>query len=125
MGNPVVHFAIYYDDADRARTFYEQLFGWTFEAWGPPGYWKIATDADTGATAGALTKRTSPRAEGGPNAYRCTIAVDDVDTTIAAIEAAGGHRASPTVSIPGVGDVAEFIDSEGNRVAAMRYDTLP
>ena len=47
MGN-VRHFAINADDMARARTFYERLFGWTFEAWGPPGFLMISTgDAAT------------------------------------------------------------------------------
>lgn len=122
MGNAVVHFAVYYDDAERAREFYEAVFGWTFEAWGPPGYWKIATGNPHGARAGALTARPGPRGEGAPNAFRCTIEVDDVDATMAIVEARGGSRASPTVGIPHVGDVAEFTDPEGNLVAMMRYD---
>ncbi len=122
MGSPVVHFAVYYDDADRARGFYEAVFGWTFEPWGPPGYWKIDTGSDHGARSGALSARAAARGEGAPNAYRCTIAVDDVDATMARIEAAGGGRASATATIPGVGDVAEFTDSEGNLACVMRYE---
>ena len=29
-------FAIHVDDVDRARAFYEAVFGWVFEPWGPP-----------------------------------------------------------------------------------------
>ncbi|MEN0062321.1 MAG: VOC family protein [Myxococcota bacterium] len=123
MGQPVVHFAVYYDDAERARAFYESAFGWTFEAWGPPGYWKISTGHPTGIQAGALTKRTTPRGDGSPNAYRCTIAVDDVEAMMARIVSLGGTRASATVTIPHVGDVAEFTDPEGNLACVMRYDT--
>ena len=31
------HFSINADDLGRARTFYAAVFGWRFEAWGPPG----------------------------------------------------------------------------------------
>ena len=37
----VAHFAINADDLPRARRFYEQVFGWTFQAWGPPGFYMI------------------------------------------------------------------------------------
>lgn len=122
MGNPVVHFAIYCDDAERAIAFYRELFGWSFETWGPPGYWKIETGAEVGATAGALSQRSEPRGEGAPNAFRCTIAVADADAVMARIEVHGGRRASTTATIPGVGSVAEFVDPEGNLGCVMAYE---
>lgn len=122
MGHPVVHFAVYYDgEPDDIIRFYEALFGWRFEAWGPPGYFKIATEAELGATAGALSMRTSPRGEGAPNAYRCTIAVSDADTMMQQIEDHGGKRRSATADIPGVGAVAEFEDPAGNLACVMAY----
>ena len=36
-------FAIHVDDVDRARRFYEAIFGWQFEPWGPPGFYLILT----------------------------------------------------------------------------------
>ena len=36
MPNDVAHFAIHADDCQRAKRFYEEVFGWTFEPWGPP-----------------------------------------------------------------------------------------
>jgi len=121
MGDPVVHFAVYCDDAERAMAFYGAVFGWTFEAWGPPGYWKIGVGTEAGATMGALSRRTAPRGEGTPNAYRCTIAVDDLDATMGAIRAHGGTVADVVADIPGVGRVVEFTDPEGNLVCAMQY----
>ena len=122
MGHPVVHFAVYYDDDPaRAIAFYEAVFGWRFEAWGPPGYFKIATGSDRGATEGALSRRESARGDGAPNAYRCTIAVPDLDAAMHAIEQHGGARASITIDIPQVGRVAEFRDPEGNLACVMRY----
>lgn len=122
MGMPVVHFAVYCDDADRAIAFYGTVFGWGFEAWGPPGYFKIDVGADKGVVAGALSVRTAPRAEGTPNAYRCTLSVTDLDASLAAIEANGGQRASNVAQIPGVGRVVEFTDPEGNLACIMQYE---
>ncbi len=34
----VAHFAINANDVDRAKRFYERVFGWKFNAWGPPGF---------------------------------------------------------------------------------------
>ncbi len=37
------HFSIHADNCQRAKAFYEQVFGWTFEPWGPPNFWRIHT----------------------------------------------------------------------------------
>ena len=121
MGNPVVHFAVYADDPERAMGFYSAVFGWRFEAWGPPGFWRVFTGEGPGLTEGALSQRVREKVVGAPNAYRCTISVSDVDATLAQVEAHGGEVVSATAHIPGVGSVAEFRDTEGNLVCAMRY----
>ncbi|MGF1469154.1 MAG: VOC family protein [Sandaracinaceae bacterium] len=123
MANSVVHFAIYCDDPDRAITFYRGVFGWSFEPWGPPGYWKITAGAldDPGATNGALSRRQAPRADGAPNAYRCTISVRDLDAMMARVTDHGGSLRGPVADIPGVGRVVEFLDPEGNLACLMQY----
>lgn len=120
---PVVHFAVYADDPERAMAFYSQVFGWSFEPWGPPGFWRINVEQTDGPGLfeGALSQRTAPRGEGAPNAYRCTISVPDLDVVMAAVEAAGGSIKPPVADIPYVGRVVEFIDTEGNLACLMQY----
>ena len=43
MANNLASFAIRVDDVDRARAFYEAVFAWRFEPWGPPGFYLIHT----------------------------------------------------------------------------------
>ena len=64
MPNPIAHFDIRADDLARTRRFYERVFGWTFEAWGPPDFFLIWTGAphEPGAVHGSLSKRWEPRA---------------------------------------------------------------
>ena len=63
--NNVCHFAIHADDVGRARTFYEQVFGWRFEEWGPPDFYLIKTSNEQSpGILGALQKRTQPLGEG-------------------------------------------------------------
>ena len=47
MANSIVHFEIFATDVERAREFYENVFGWTFEAGGPPDFYLIATGSNT------------------------------------------------------------------------------
>jgi hypothetical protein len=46
--------------------------------------------------------------------FECTIAVENIDQTIRAIEGNGGRLATPKFHIPTVGTVADFVDTEGN-----------
>ena len=53
---------------------------------------------------------------------RCTISVDDLDATSQSIAAAGGQVTMQPFRIEGVGTLIMFVDTEGNRAGAMRYD---
>ena len=120
----VVHFAIHADDVERARTFYETVFGWRFEAWGPPDFYLVHTGPDDApGIHGALQKRQSPLLEGqGVSAYECTVSVADVRALVAVLETAGGEILSPPTEIPTVGTVLQFRDTEGNVACAMQYE---
>jgi predicted enzyme related to lactoylglutathione lyase len=43
MSNNLVFFAIHAEDLPKAQRFYEKVFGWKFQPWGPPGFFLIAT----------------------------------------------------------------------------------
>lgn len=117
--NQLAHFAIHADDIERARQFYEAVFGWTFEAWGPPEFYLIHTRP--GGPHGALQKRRNPVGGEGMIGYECTIAVADVHAAVCAIEQAGGAITSPPFKIPTVGTLAMFKDTEGNIAGVMQY----
>src|ERR1700712_3600972 len=122
--NQVAHFAINADDLNRARRFYEKVFGWRFEAWGPPGFFKIATsDGGDPGPLGALQKRRELITAERTNGFECTVAVADVDAVAAAVVAAGGTILIPRTLIPPVGHLIFFRDPEGNVVGAMQYDS--
>ena len=123
MANNLKHFAINAADLPRARRFYEQVFGWRFEPWGPPGFYLIATGtAEEPGVQGALQGRRE-LVPGKPMiGFECTIGVDDVDQVAAAVNAHGGRILMEKTTIVGVGDLIFFEDPEGNVAGAMRYD---
>jgi len=127
MPNNLAAFAIHVDDVQRARRFYEAVFGWTFEPWGPPDFYLIHTgDEQSPGVQGLMHKRMTPRAQGdGPNCFECTISVDDVDAIAAAVKKHGGKVTMEKSKIPTVGEVIYFDDPDGNRVGAMKYETPP
>ena len=119
MPNDVVHFAIHADDCERAKAFYQSTFGWTFEPWGPPNFWRIHTSP--GAIHGALQERRTEVTGEGMIGYECTIGVEDVEAIQKSIQANGGTVAMAPFEIEGVGTLIMFKDTEGNTVGAMQY----
>jgi uncharacterized protein len=115
------HLAINADDVQRAKTFYEGVFGWRFRPWGPPEYYQ-AHEAGEGFTM-ALQHRRELEPRAAMLGFEATFAVADIAATTAAIEAAGGRVAAPQVYIEGVGKLVYFRDPEGNLFGAMQYDS--
>src|SRR5262245_2666228 len=119
----VAHFAINADDVTRAKRFYEKAFGWTFSAWGPPGFYQIDTgDAAGNGVRGALQKRRELLSGQRTIGYECTIAVPSIDETARAVLASGGRTVLDKSVIVGVGALMFFEDTEGNVFGAIQFD---
>src|SRR4029079_8384997 len=123
MANEVRHFAINADDLDRARRFYQKVFKWKIEPWGPPGFFHIRTSGGKEAVLGALQGRRELLPGQRMIGYECTIAVEDVDQVARAVKANGGRILMEKTTIVGLGDLIFFTDTEGNVAGAMRYDS--
>lgn len=115
----LAHFAINADDLDRARRFYENVFGWKFSAWGPPNFYQI--EGEGNATRGALQARRNLAPDERTIGFECTIAVPSIDETEKAILENGGEILLERSIIEGVGTLMFFRDTEGNVFGAMQY----
>jgi predicted enzyme related to lactoylglutathione lyase len=121
--NHLAHFAINAADVARAKRFYTAVFGWKFEAWGPPGFFMIKTAVgEEPGTFGSLQERHHPAEGDAMLGFECTVAVENVDATAKKVEAAGGRIVMPRVTIATVGHLIKFRDTENNLVGAMQYD---
>lgn len=118
MPATIRHLAINADDVQRAKAFYEAVFDWTFEPWGPPDFYQIKGAGVGGGLHGRRELLPGARMIG----FEATVAVEDIDATIAAVEAAGGRIVMPPSRIQGVGELIYFEDTEGNLVGAMKYE---
>jgi predicted enzyme related to lactoylglutathione lyase len=114
------HFAINADDVARAKHFYERVFGWTFDPWGPPNFYQIK-NAGLGLL-GALQERRELQPGVRITGYEASLGVEDLKATITAVEAGGGRILMPPYRIEGVGELIYFEDPEGNVVGAMQYE---
>jgi len=120
MSAELRHFAINADDVPRARAFYESVFGWTFDAWGPPGFYQIKNAGE--GVMGALQGRRELVAGVRMTGFEVTLGVEDLKATMAAVEVGGGRIVMPPYRIAGVGELIFFEDPEGNVVGAMQYE---
>ena len=116
--NVVAWFDIYVDDLDRAKTFYETVFGGALEAMGDPTgetqMMSFPAEMTAYGAAGALTK--SPHAGPGVGGTIVYFGVEDCAVNEARVEAAGGGVVRPKFSIGEFGFVTLCTDSEGNMI---------
>ena len=111
-----VHFEIQASDVGAVRTFYEDVFGWTFEKFGDVDYWVINSgDEPTGVNGGLLPRNSpAPKPGDGVNAYVAVIGVGDCQEYFDRAISAGGTEAMPVTAMPGVGVLAYVKDPDGN-----------
>ena len=119
MSNALAHFSINADNIDRARAFYERVFGWKFAAWGPPGFYQIE---GCGQVMGALQGRRELKTGTRTIGFECTISVPSIDAVEKSVKAGGGKVVLARSVIVGVGTLMFFEDPEGNVFGAMQYD---
>lgn len=109
-----VHIDIAADDPERAARFYRDVFGWTVTRLdGPEPYWLVTPPDGHGPGAG-IARRSFEWQRATP-----TVDVADAAAAEKAVEAAGGTILIPRTTIPGVGDLVTFRDTEGNVLAAL------
>jgi predicted enzyme related to lactoylglutathione lyase len=85
----------------------------------PTGGTRAEDDARMAAHAEALFDALTGT---GTRGFTCTVAVDDLDSVRHRVTANGGTITYEEIEIPTVGTLTEFLDTEGNEVAAMVYE---
>ncbi len=120
--NRVVHFEMAADDPDRAKKFYEKVFGWKIEKWnGPMDYWMVMTGKEKPGIDGGLMKRADSK-HLASGATVNTVSVESVDDFVGRIKKNGGSIVMEKSAIPGVGWFAYCKDTEGNLFGIMQDD---
>lgn len=124
--SPIVHFEIPAEDVDRAKHFYEKLFGWKITKFkmaeesstgGEPYYMIHTAETDDkgmilkpGTINGGMMKR-----QNSGQVFTNYIAVDSIDSTLEEIKKMGGEVCMPKTEIgKEMGWIALFKDTEGN-----------
>jgi predicted enzyme related to lactoylglutathione lyase len=100
-------------DVERAKRFYQDTIGWTFEGMSMEGgatYWvaKVGDDA-----VGGIFPTDRPEFEGIPEGWMSYLAVDDVDARTKKAVAAGAKLMRPIFDVKGVGRIAILTEPGG------------
>jgi uncharacterized protein len=106
-------------DVERAKRFYEQTIGWTYQAMPMPDgatYWVAIMD---GKPVGGMFPTNGPGFEQVPEAWMSYLAVDDVDARVAKATAAGVKLMRPIFDVPNVGRIAILTEPGGAGVGWM------
>ncbi len=117
ISNPVVYVEIPVADLDRATRFYQEVFQFTLERSTVDGYSMALFPAAPGSSgvSGALVMGdVYIPSKSGPIVYFGT---ENISATLERARQAGGKMLYPEKHLEGLGSVAEFEDSEGNRIA--------
>jgi len=117
MSEPAQHHAINYiefttTDIAQSKAFYEKVFGWNFQDWGPDyiSFGRTQSGMDGGFRKG------DPGQKYPDSAPLVVIYSQDLESTQKAVELAGGSITVPIFEFPG-GRRFHFSDGQGNVLA--------
>ena len=119
MSGRVVHFEIPFDDGDRARGFYGEIFGWQIQAMPAMDYTMVSTgpSGDAGPTEpGYINGGMLSRQQAATSGPVLVVDVDDIDETLQRIGGRGGSTVVGRTPVGEMGFAAYFTDPEGNVV---------
>jgi predicted enzyme related to lactoylglutathione lyase len=107
-------------DVERAKKFYADTIGWTFQAMPTPSgggtYWCAIQG---GKPVAGIFPLTSPQFDGVPEGWMSYLAVDDIDQRAAKATAAGAKLMRPVFDVPNVGRVAILTEPGGAGIGWM------
>jgi predicted enzyme related to lactoylglutathione lyase len=100
-------------DVERAKRFYSDTIGWTFESMAAPDgapYWVASMD---GKPVAGIFPTNRPEYKHLPEAWMCYLAVDDIDARVKQAVAAGAKLMKPIFEVPHVGRIAILTEPGG------------
>jgi len=117
MSARVVHFEIPFDEGDRARGFYKEVFDWQVTEMPEMDYTMVMSgpSGDSGPTEpgyinGGMLSREMSAAKGPV----VVLGVDSIDATLEKIGGLGGSTVVGKTPVGDMGFAAYFTDPEGN-----------
>ena len=111
----IVHFEIPFNEVERAKKFYIDLFGWIVEKTPGMDYWTIRTQE---GAHGGMWKRQQPDQK-----IVDYFGVSSVSDSSAKVVKLGGKILMPKMAVPKMGYFAVCMDTEGNIFGLWEADS--
>ena len=119
MGQPVVHFEIMGQDADKLRDYYSSLFGWEFDTSNPMNYGVVQREANLTPDGIGIGGGIGTAPEGYAGHVTFYVTVPDVEAALAKAESLGGTRMMGPEEIMGSMILGMFTDPEGHVIGLI------
>ena len=100
-------------DIEKSKDFYGKTLGWTYEDMPMPGGMNYTIIKSNGQMVGGMFPLAGTEFEGMPETWFSYIAVDDLDSRLKKLKAAGGKVHREPWEIPEVGRIAIVADQAG------------
>jgi predicted enzyme related to lactoylglutathione lyase len=118
MGQPVVHFEVMGKDADKLRSFFTALFGWSFDTNNPMNYGMVERNVNPegigiGGGVGAMP-------EDFPGYVTFYVEVPDVEAALVEAERLGATRLMGPEKVAEGVEIGMFSDPEGHPIGVTR-----
>ncbi len=115
----IVWFEVPANDLNRAKKFYQSMFGWKFAKLPAAinDYWHIDTGGPDASPDGGMMLRMHPQ-----QPITNYISVPSVNKASVKVEKLGGTVCKPKTAVPGMGYFAICLDTEGNTFAVWEMN---
>ncbi len=126
MSGRVVHFEIPFDDGDRARGFYKDLFGWQVQEMPEMSYTIVMSgpSGDQGPTeSGYINGGMLARQQAATSGPVLVVDVDSIDAALTTVGSLGGETLRGKEPVGDMGFAAYVRDPEGNVVGLWETAT--
>lgn len=117
MQSRVVHFEVPFEDGDRARSFYHEIFGWAIDEMPEMDYTVVSTGpthngmpSEPGYINGGMFDRATASLPGPV----VIVEVESIDDTLKEVAGHGGSTVEGRMPVGDMGFAAYFKDTEGN-----------
>lgn len=114
MGNPVVWFEVMGKDGSSLRSFYGDLFDWSYNEVEGMDYGMVA------AGEGGIGGGVGSAPDGAPAYQTFYVGVDDVQAALDKAESLGGTKSMGPMDIPMGGTIGLFTDPEGHLIGLFK-----
>jgi uncharacterized protein len=120
MGQPVVHFEVVGEDAEKLQRYYSELFGWEIDANNPMSYGIVQREGNVNAEGVGIGGGIGTGPEGYSGHVTFYVEVPDVEAALAKAESLGGTRMmGPDKVMEGV-EIGLFNDPEDHVVGVVK-----